>query len=109
MLLACSPTGDLARTPGKCPDWELNRPPFGSQAGTQSTGPHQSGLQHLILEETVFVFLCTLLNLGQGIGRFAHILLPVSVVLRGIQRGPIRVWGTNEPCSLFGPGSDEVW
>ena len=24
-----------------CPDWESNRRPFGSQAGTQSTDPHQ--------------------------------------------------------------------
>ena len=31
------PTGDLARNPGMCPDWESNQRPFGSQAGTQST------------------------------------------------------------------------
>ena len=36
-------TGDLARNPGMCPDWELNLPPFGSQAGAQSTEPHQPG------------------------------------------------------------------
>ena len=29
------PTGDLAHTPGMCPDWELNQRPFGSQAGIQ--------------------------------------------------------------------------
>ena len=29
--------------PGMCPDWELNHQPFGSQAGTQSTEPHQPG------------------------------------------------------------------
>ena len=40
------PTGDLARNPGMCPDWELNRWPFGSQA--QSTEPQQPGLPHLI-------------------------------------------------------------
>ena len=28
---------------GTCPDWELNRQHFGSQASTQSTGPHQPG------------------------------------------------------------------
>ena len=28
------PTGDLASDPGMCPDWETNRQPFGSQAGT---------------------------------------------------------------------------
>ena len=37
------PTGDLARNPGMCPDWGLNLQPFGSQAGTQSTEPHQPG------------------------------------------------------------------
>ena len=35
------PTGDLANNPGMCPDWELNQQPFGSQASTQSTEPHQ--------------------------------------------------------------------
>ena len=38
-------TGDLACNPGTCPDWELNQQPFGSQSGTQSTEPHQPGLQ----------------------------------------------------------------
>ena len=34
-------TGDLACNPGMCPDQELNQRPFGLQAGTQSTEPHQ--------------------------------------------------------------------
>ena len=38
-----SPDGDLACNPGMCPDWESNRQPFGSQAGAQSTEPHQLG------------------------------------------------------------------
>ena len=38
------PTGDLAHNPGMCPDWESNWQPLGSQAGTQSTEPHQPGL-----------------------------------------------------------------
>ena len=38
-----SPTGDLAHNPGMCPDWESNRRPFGLQAGTQSSEPHQPG------------------------------------------------------------------
>ena len=42
--LAVPPTGDLARNPGVCPDWESNRRPFGLQASTQSTEPHQPGL-----------------------------------------------------------------
>ena len=39
------PTGDLAHNPDMCPDWELNQQLFGSQAGTQSTEPHQPGLK----------------------------------------------------------------
>ena len=38
-----SPTGDMAHNPGMCPDWELNRWPFGLQAPAQSTEPHQPG------------------------------------------------------------------
>ena len=37
------PTRDLAHNPGMCPDWKMNWRPFGSQAGTQSTEPHQPG------------------------------------------------------------------
>ena len=44
------PTGDLAGNPGLFPDWELNWRPFGSQAGTQSTEPHQPGLHGLFLK-----------------------------------------------------------
>ena len=46
------PTGDLAHTPGMCPDWELNWQPFGSQAGTQSTDLHQAGLIEFIYMAT---------------------------------------------------------
>ena len=44
------PNGDLAHNPGVCPDWELNRQPFGSQAHTQSTEPYQPG--HLLILES---------------------------------------------------------
>ena len=37
------PSGDLAHNPGMCPDGESNQQPFGSQASTQSTEPHQPG------------------------------------------------------------------
>ena len=37
------PTGDLVHNPGMCPDWESKKRPFGSQAGTQPTEPHQPG------------------------------------------------------------------
>ena len=43
------PTGGLARNPSMCPDQELNWWPFGLQAGTQSTEPHQPGLEHTFL------------------------------------------------------------
>ena len=39
-FLSWPPTGDLARNPGTCADWELNRRPFGLQFGAQSTEPH---------------------------------------------------------------------
>ena len=32
-----------AYNPGMCPNWDSNWRPFGSQAGTQSTEPHQPG------------------------------------------------------------------
>ena len=42
------PTGDLAWNPGMCPDWESNRQrSFHSQAGAQSTDPHQPGQGHM--------------------------------------------------------------
>ena len=45
------PTGDLARNPGRCPDWESNRRPFGLQDNAPPTEPHQPGRLPLILEE----------------------------------------------------------
>ena len=39
-----SPTGDLFCNPGMHPNWELNLRSFGSQAGTQSIEPQQTGL-----------------------------------------------------------------
>ena len=50
-LLCTAPsTGDLAHNPGMCPDWESNWQPFGSQASTQSTEPHQPELLPSILK-----------------------------------------------------------
>ena len=37
------PAGDPTHSPGLCPDWESNGGPSSSQAGTQSTEPHQPG------------------------------------------------------------------
>ena len=39
-----SSTGDLACNPGMCPEWESHQRPFGLQASTQCTEPHQPGL-----------------------------------------------------------------
>ena len=51
-------TGDPACNPGMCPDWETSQQPLGSQAGTQSTEPHQPEL------ELLSVHLLTSLYLG---------------------------------------------
>ena len=52
------PTRGLVCNPGMCPDWESNRRPIGSQAGTQSTEPHQPGPIFASLIEK-----CTVLHL----------------------------------------------
>ena len=50
VVASCAPpTGDLAHNPGMCPDWELNQRSPGSQAGTQSTEPHQPGLYSFLI------------------------------------------------------------
>ena len=59
------PTGDLACDPGTCPDWESNRQPFGSQAGTQSTELHQLGQLSYFLK----------IHIGGGQKVLAHINL----------------------------------
>ena len=69
-----SPTGNPARIPGTCPDWELNWQPFGLQAGAQSTELHQPGLKfYIVTEKYINCFECCSLpaalfhNLGLGI------------------------------------------
>ena len=52
--LTCLSTRDLALNPGVCPDWESNRQPFGSQARTQSTEPHQPGLSSNSLDNIFY-------------------------------------------------------
>ena len=47
------PSGDPARNPGMCPNWESNWRPYGSQAGTQSIEPHQPGLPFLTFTKTL--------------------------------------------------------
>ena len=45
-------TGDLARSLGMCRVWESNQRPFGLQASTQSTEPHQPGLNKISFKST---------------------------------------------------------
>ena len=45
-----SPAGKLACNPGMGSDWESIQRPFDSQAGTQSTEPHQPEPQFLIFK-----------------------------------------------------------
>ena len=49
VVASCAlPTGDLARNPGMCPDWESNQRPFGLQANIQSSEPHHPGPKTII-------------------------------------------------------------
>ena len=48
------PTGDLTCKPDTSPDWESNQWPFDSQAGTQSTKPHQPGLVIFLIDFEYF-------------------------------------------------------
>ena len=50
------PTRDLAHNLGMHLDWELNPGPFGSQASTQSTEPHQPGPMFLSLKKKINIF-----------------------------------------------------
>ena len=57
MVASHVPPGDLAHNPGMCPDWELNQRPFGLQAGTQPTEPHQPGQGCIFLDRVSEVLL----------------------------------------------------
>ena len=56
-------TGELTRDPGMCPDWEPNWRPFGSQAGTQSTEPHQPGQNAGMLNRKVILLIAIFVNI----------------------------------------------
>ena len=58
--LGTPPTEDLAHNPGMCPDWESNQRSFDSQAGTQSTEPHQPGL--LLFLRVIDVTFCSVIQ-----------------------------------------------
>ena len=65
-LSHASLTGDLAHSPGMCPDWESNQGPFGLQASAQSTELHQPGWNLSLLFTNV---LSSPLSLKGGAGR----------------------------------------
>ena len=46
--LTWPPTGDLARHPGMCPDWESNQQPFGLQPALNTLSHPSQGLKFLI-------------------------------------------------------------
>ena len=74
------PTGDLACNPGICPYWKLNCQPFGLQAGTQSTEPHQPGQIYDIFEgsSTVDTLCSQMLNLTSFPQKFSEFHLQVK-------------------------------
>ena len=64
VVASCAPaTGDLAHNSGMCPDWESSQRPFGSQASTQSTEPHQPGLPGTLNNEQEWNENCNLSSL----------------------------------------------
>ena len=63
--LTCPPTEDLAGNPGMCPDWELNRQPFGLQDGAQSIEPHQPG-PAVVVVVSAFLVCVTSKHRGEG-------------------------------------------
>ena len=69
-----SPTGDLGHNPGTHSDRGLNQQPLGSQASTQSTEPHQPGLNMQFLFDNH-----TSLKLGRSLKK------KVYIVCKGIQ------------------------
>ena len=66
-------TGDLARNPGTCPEWELNPEPFGSQAHTQSAELHQPG--HRNDFTTGSLVICYLLFDFSGLCKFFELVI----------------------------------
>ena len=55
----------LALNPDMCPDWELNRQPFGLQAGTQSTEPYHPGLITINVKKLNYMYMLTIQKQNQ--------------------------------------------
>ena len=104
------PTGDLAHNPGMCPDWVLNRRPFGSQASTQSSELHQPGKINTIFKrdrDNRLYFIYLFLERGEGREkeeRNIYAWLPPALPLLGTWPGlQLRhmPWPGTEPATLW--------
>ena len=82
------PTGDLAHNPAMYPDRELNQRTFGLQAGTQSTEPHQPGLNRFF----------TLMWLG----RHQDFLLPLLLIKKKFLVVGRRGWSGGQNTGIAG-------
>ena len=88
------PTGDLACKSVICPDWELNQRPFGMQAGTQSTEPHQQGLNSLILMafSASVIFCFTSSTLAKCFPLRTIFIRETKKICSGMRLGEYRGW-----------------
>ena len=71
-----SPTWDLAHNPRMCPDWELNWWPFGLQANTESTEPHQSGQLYWFSSLGFFLTLRNFPTWNVSLFTLLHFIIP---------------------------------
>ena len=110
-------TGDLACNPGMCPDWELNRRPFGSQASTQSSELHQPGKINTIFKkdrDNRLYFIYLFLERGEGrekeernIYAWLPPALPLLGTWPGLQPGHVP-WLAIEPETLWFAGQHSI-
>ena len=96
------PTGNLGHNPVTCPDWESNLWPFGLQASTQSTEPHQPGLLALFLNGQTPGSLPPLSSC-HFLMDFLYILPPFSISGPRTQTSLPNWWRIIITASLWGP------
>ena len=96
-------SGDLARNPGMCPDWESNRRPFGLQAGAQSIESHQPELKYnLFFKDFVYLFL----DKGEWKEKERERNISVWLPLMHPLSGP---WPATQACALTGNQPVTLW
>ena len=87
-VYGCLSHTDLAHSPAMCPDWESNRWPFDSQAGTQSTEPHQPELITIIMyqigrrDRNVLINCCLCFEIVIIWSRFTEVHVGVAGLLK---------------------------